>query len=68
MLMTMVYALLPAHPNESINPTSKLNCPTAVGVPETTPLAPSTSPGGKEPVFKENVTGGCPPLTVNALL
>ena len=47
--------------------TWKLKTPGTSGVPETTPLVARTSPGGKEPAIKENVTGGCPPTAVNAL-
>ena len=39
--------------------TWKLNTPGTSGVPETKPLVASTSPGGKKPLIKENVTSDC---------
>ena len=45
-LTRTVYTFSAVQPFASVNPTSKLNCPTVVGVPEITPFADSNRPCG----------------------
>src|ERR1700757_2737450 len=55
--------------DESVNDKVKLNVPAAVGVPEIMPVRGSrTSPGGRLPLNKAQVTGALPPKKFKVLL
>jgi hypothetical protein len=63
-LTNTVYNISALQPFASVNPTSKLYCPTFVGMPEITPLVDNASPGGMGPTAKKKFTGTFAPLAV----
>jgi len=61
-LITIVYVRAPKQPFASLAWTVKVKLPMLVGVPDTSPAALSSNPGGNDPLEMENVYDALPPL------